>query len=149
MVAAAPLGGPGQASLPGSLPTQGVDENAGANLADLQGFNAAAFSQAVDLRSPDIAAAPVTHASGQLNHVATEIRDLSTHLASWHKPDAATNSAAPTGTLDHAVPPSLTEAMGKAVSEMQGAYIFAIDTTLASRGSTEATKILNTLLKGQ
>lgn len=38
---------------------------------------------------------------------------------------------------------------GDAVSQLQGVYTFAIETTLASRGSTESTKIFNTLLKGQ
>ena len=39
--------------------------------------------------------------------------------------------------------------MRGAVSQMERAYVFAIETTMASRGSTESTKIFNTLLKGQ
>ncbi|WP_131115249.1 hypothetical protein [Lichenihabitans psoromatis] len=41
------------------------------------------------------------------------------------------------------------ENMTAAVSQMERAYMFAIETTMASRGSTESTKIFNTLLKGQ
>ena len=36
-----------------------------------------------------------------------------------------------------------------AVAQIERAYMFAIETTMASRGSTESTKIFNTLLKGQ
>jgi len=39
--------------------------------------------------------------------------------------------------------------MQGAVSQIEHAYSFAIETTMASRGSTESTKIFNTLLKGQ
>lgn len=41
------------------------------------------------------------------------------------------------------------EATNAAVAQMERAYMFAIETTMASRGSTESTKIFNTLLKGQ
>ncbi len=41
------------------------------------------------------------------------------------------------------------QVVGDAMQSMQGAYAFAIETTMASRGSTETTKIFNTLLKGQ
>ena len=44
---------------------------------------------------------------------------------------------------------SSRDAMAAAVSQMERAYMFAIETTMASRGSTESTKIFNTLLKGQ
>ena len=39
--------------------------------------------------------------------------------------------------------------MNGAVAAMEHAYFFAIETSIASRGSTEMTKIFNTLLKGQ
>lgn len=39
--------------------------------------------------------------------------------------------------------------MNGAVAQIEHAYMFAIETTMASRGSTESTKIFNTLLKGQ
>ncbi len=39
--------------------------------------------------------------------------------------------------------------MDRAVAQIEHAYTFAIETTMASRGSTESTKIFNTLLKGQ
>lgn len=49
--------------------------------------------------------------------------------------------------------PHITDADRAAVdaniAQMEHAYVFAIEATLASRGSTEATKIFNTLLKGQ
>ena len=41
------------------------------------------------------------------------------------------------------------DAMNGAVAAMEHAYFFAIETSIASRGSTEMTKIFNTLLKGQ
>ena len=39
--------------------------------------------------------------------------------------------------------------MNDAVAQIERAYMFAIETTMVSRGSTESTKIFNTLLKGQ
>ncbi len=41
------------------------------------------------------------------------------------------------------------EVLSDAMAQMQRAYIFATETMLAVRGSTEATKVFNTLLKGQ
>ena len=41
------------------------------------------------------------------------------------------------------------QVIDNAMQSMQSAYAFAIETTMASRGSTETTKIFNTLLKGQ
>lgn len=41
------------------------------------------------------------------------------------------------------------DSMNAAVAQMERAYMFAIEATMASRGSTESTKIFNTLLKGQ
>lgn len=44
---------------------------------------------------------------------------------------------------------SVQETIERSIGGMQHAYAFAIETTMASRGSTETTKIFNTLLKGQ
>ena len=41
------------------------------------------------------------------------------------------------------------ETIEQSIGGMQTAYAFAIETTMASRGSTETTKVFNTLLKGQ
>lgn len=41
------------------------------------------------------------------------------------------------------------QTVDESMSTMRSAYAFAIETTMASRGSTETTKIFNTLLKGQ
>ena len=41
------------------------------------------------------------------------------------------------------------DAVADGLKAMERAYIFAIEATMASRGSTESTKIFNTLLKGQ
>lgn len=39
--------------------------------------------------------------------------------------------------------------MQQAIAQLDHAYLFAVQTTLASHGSTETTKIFNTLMKGQ
>ena len=46
-------------------------------------------------------------------------------------------------------PEPSADPIADSLKTMERAYIFAIEATMASRGSTEATKIFNTLLKGQ
>ena len=50
-------------------------------------------------------------------------------------------------TAEHGL--SVHETIENSIGGMQNAYAFAIETTMASRGSTETTKVFNTLLKGQ
>lgn len=61
----------------------------------------------------------------------------------------AVGHARPVEGASHGTQPGLADAIGDAMGQLQGAYTFAIQTTLASRGSTESTKVFNTLLKGQ
>lgn len=81
-------------------------------------------------------------------HLSSGLQDLSVQLAGWQKAHAAVAAPAASPSAADASSP-LTKSMADAVAGMQGAYAFAIETTLASRGSTELTKVFNTLLKGQ
>lgn len=112
---------------------------------------AAEFSQALHVqREPDVSAAVVV-APGLGSHISAGLQEISSKLALWHTP-ASTDTEMSTGLYqapDSAIPHTLTSAMTEAVAGLQGAYVFAIQATLVSRGSTEGTKILNTLLKGQ
>lgn len=52
--------------------------------------------------------------------------------------------------MDSGSAPSPLEAgTAGAIGQMERAYLFAIEATMASHGSTESTKVFNTLLKGQ
>ena len=76
------------------------------------------------------------------------LQGLSEHLQGWQKPAPMEHAHAAAG--GHAGSGGAAgTASSDAVSQLQGVYAFAIETTLASRGSTESTKIFNTLLKGQ
>jgi hypothetical protein len=74
--------------------------------------------------------------------IARQTKDLATSLKF---PDSPTDATGVTPQADaHDIPDSVKES----ISEMHRAYTFAIKASLASRGSTEVTKIFNTLLKG-
>lgn len=78
------------------------------------------------------------------------LQGLSEHLQGWQKPAPMEHTQAAAGGHASRSGGSMTGTpSGDAVSQLQGVYTFAIETTLASRGSTESTKIFNTLLKGQ
>lgn len=94
--------------------------------------HAASFTQEVRAVQPSSA-----QALGR--DMADRLQGLSDRLRGWSTP-AASNPADKAGSPLQA---------GDAVSQLQAVYTFAIETTLASRGSTETTKIFNTLLKGQ
>jgi len=106
-----------------------------------------AFEKAADTAIRNVQAAPIQQEGPLAAHLAASMQDLSSHLSGWQKAHvpAATQPIAPSASVS----PSLTSSMADAVASMQGAYVFAIETTLASRGSTELTKVFNTLLKGQ
>ncbi|MGI4793817.1 MAG: hypothetical protein ACRYG8_06980 [Janthinobacterium lividum] len=112
--------------------------------------NEASFARAIQFdRLPDVIATPVS-VHGMASHVTDALQSVSSKLANWQAP--ATTETGETGRSDsftRATAGNLTTAMAEAVSGLQGAYVFAIQATLVSRGSTEGTKILNTLLKGQ
>ena len=81
--------------------------------------------------------------------LAHQVDQLAQHLASFTGEAgaaAAGANAAPAGKAVATLTPAETSG---AVAQMEQAYMFAIETTMASRGSTESTKIFNTLLKGQ
>ena len=113
--------------------------------------DAAAFASAVSQSAPTehIAASAPASATGSLaaelarqanlfaNHVQSASKGLDVAKPGVEQPSAATGRAEMRTVIDHSV------------TSMHGAYMFAIETTLASKGSTEATKIFNTLLKGQ
>ena len=110
----------------------------------------AAFAQAIANTAPveqTTAALPSHNPAAALNATlshgfdafATRVQS-SRHSAGIAGPDAAVLQ---TSTAN------FKQVVGKALESMQGAYALAIETTMASRGSTETTKIFNTLLKGQ
>ncbi len=91
--------------------------------------------------------ASIAQATGQ--DLTQRLQVLSEHLQGWQKPapmDHAQPVAGGHGSADNGGASTLS---GDAMNQLQGVYTFAIETTLASRGSTESTKIFNTLLKGQ
>jgi hypothetical protein len=80
------------------------------------------------------------------SRLADQADDLSAHLAALNpmspSHDVPNSKAGPAST-------AAKDQMDQAVAHMERAYMLAIETTMISRGSTEATKIFNTLLKGQ
>lgn len=134
MVAIAPVSGIAATATP-SVANAGA--SAGAPAATAAPAHAASFTQEVRAVQPSSA-----QALGR--DMADRLQGLSDRLRGWSTP-AAANPAEKSG---GASPSSALQA-GDAVSQLQAVYTFAIETTLASRGSTETTKIFNTLLKGQ
>ena len=131
----------------------------------------AAFARAVQAQSPALAVSPteaqalpppsgdslgsrLAHQADALSHY---VGGLQAQFGQATPPGGgpasmgAAQEAKPTG-ADGAHGSGLTDGaatMSGAVAEMERAYMFAIQATMASRGSTESTKIFNTLLKGQ
>lgn len=146
MIPISPAGSP---SLPNGLLDR-VDVGKQADFAVQSGAVPAssqgAFDKAAETVS-EVTATPVREAVGLGDHLRSGVQDLSLRLGNWQKSHAPTappaSSAVPQGEA------GLTASMQDAVRAMEGAYVFAIQATLASRGSTELTKVFNTLLKGQ
>ena len=113
------------------------------------GIQAAEFGRATaaaPVHEVNAAAAPST--PGWTGGVAHQMDMLASHLKvldAAHEPSDSTSLAK----RPHTSETNRKEAMAEAVAQMERAYMFAIETTMASRGSTETTKIFNTLLKGQ
>ena len=113
------------------------------------------FARAAAASIPDVPAALPSTQEGLGGRIERQANALAVHLNTLTHTKQAPDSAPTPGAeprqkavADH------KEGMDKekidlAVSQMERAYIFAIETSLASRGSTETTKIFNTLLKGQ
>lgn len=148
-----PIGSVASQALPGSLPELGSTSREAASpirIDGLSGVDRAAFDQAVGAPVHELQAAPVQDAATLGSHIASGVQNLAQRLVGWQKAHAApaASAASPSTQADKGTP-SLTKAMEDAVAGMQGAYAFAIEATLASHGSTELTKVFNTLLKGQ
>lgn len=108
---------------------------------------AAEFSDAVAIPAVrEVDAAPVPPASGLAAGVVHRLEDATSQLDVFA---AGRNSSSAAAGGSHANLDSSRQFISDAIAQTERAYIFAIETTMASRGSTEATKILNTLLKGQ
>ena len=118
--------------------------------------DAAAFSRAVQASEPSAGATASIEAQAALppsadslsSRLAKQADALSRQLSSMQAGLNPTPQATPAagGPAPTAFDKAETDG---AVAQMEHAYMFAIETTLASRGSTESTKIFNTLLKGQ
>lgn len=146
-----PIGPVATPALPGSLPDPGAAAPGGASAVGpggLPGLDQAAFERAA-APVQEVQAAPAADATTLGGHVASGVEALSQRLAGWQKAHAAAASLPAAAPGPSGGVPSLTRAMEDAVAGMQGAYVFAIEATLASHGSTEMSKVFNTLLKGQ
>ena len=127
--------------------------------------DAAAFSRAIQVQDQvpgvaaptDVQAALPPSADSLSSRLAKQADALSHRLSSMQAqlspaPDSTqTGPAADQGASagNPALMDSHKAEIDGAVAQMEHAYMFAIETTMASHGSTESTKIFNTLLKGQ
>lgn len=129
----------------GSIGPASTIEVAQAGLHPSSPANAAAFAKSVDaVQQPLEMQAPAPAQGDSLaGHFADRAQALSLQFNAVEKAQTAPPAAADGGPID------IAKSMDSAVSGMQSAYLFAIETAMASRGSTEMTKIFNTLLKGQ
>ena len=127
---------------------------------------AAAFAQAVGQFGPteSWAARPVSGGS-LTNRLAQQAESLANHLRAPGAASAGLNGlggegealpafggpgAMPAGPHDLSQTLAANKVeISQSLDRMERAYMYAIEATMASRGSTEATKIFNTLLKGQ
>lgn len=130
MVAIAPVSGIAASAAPPIA-------NAAAPVETAAPAHAVSFTQEVRAVQPSSA-----QALGR--DMADRLQGLSDRLRGWSTP-AGVSPADKAGSPAQISPLQA----GDAVSQLQAVYTFAIETTLASRGSTETTKIFNTLLKGQ
>jgi hypothetical protein len=110
---------------------------------------AADFAHAVG-NSPfvEINAAPSAGSDNLSARLAAQANQLSAHLQALGPSAAQGDATAAHAAGSHPLADARST-MGDAVAQIERAYMFAIETTMASRGSTETTKIFNTLLKGQ
>jgi hypothetical protein len=129
-----------------SLPTQQV-ELSDAPLQQPSHAQAADFVRAAaTLPIHEVNAVPAQAPSGWTGGVANQIDSLASHLKVL---DAHHTSVDPSSGSSRSPELNGKDVMADAVAQMERAYMLAIEATMASRGSTEATKIFNTLLKGQ
>jgi hypothetical protein len=129
-----------------SLPTQKV-ELSNAPLPQPSHSQALDFERAVAARPVhEVRAAPVPASFGWTGGVANQLDSLASHLrvlSADQKPLESSPDFSPSSELKS------KDVATDAVTQMERVYMLAIEATMASRASTEATKIFNTLLKGQ
>ena len=144
---------PSQALLPEAL---SAAQAASASWQQPPAVEVAKFERAAAL--PEVEAVPHQAGDALSARLAHQIDSLSAHLQA--PPPLLQNQALENPAQDRADPktagnPSQAghstdrEKTQQAVVEMDRVYMFAIETMLASRGSTETTKIFNVLLRGQ
>ena len=107
-----------------------------------------AFDRVAQQPTAEVQAAAIPSDLGLADRFSSGLQDASVQLSKWQKSHSASVGVSSASSLVDPAHP-ITNAMAEAVGNLQGAYQFAIETTLASRGSTELTKVFNTLLKGQ
>ena len=112
---------------------------------------ASAFADAVAQAEPAGQVNASLPSSSATHGLAAELADkadaFAKHIGSvGHGPDAAKAATEPPPAAGIA---GMKAVLDQSLDSMHGAYMFAVETTMASRGSTETTKIFNTLLKGQ
>ncbi len=115
---------------------------------------AAAFANAISQSAPAehvSAALPASALGGIAAELAKEANAFTNHVQSASKglDVAKPGLDQPQTGAGKADMPGMKASMDQSIASMHNAYMFAIETTLASKGSTETTKIFNTLLKGQ
>lgn len=123
-----------------SLPTEPLQRPSDQQAADFAGAIEGARPSEVEAGLPPSRDGLSDRISRQAEAMVSRLR-----LPDGSKEPSGSTMGAPTphtASLDPAM-------MNDAVARMERAYMFAIETTMASRGSTESTKIFNTLLKGQ
>jgi hypothetical protein len=96
----------------------------------------------------EVSAAPPPSPSVPAMSVVHDLETAASHLQTFKVGgDRLGTTVLPEHQLMHAE--SGPDWVDGAIAQLDGIYAFAIKTMMANRGSTEATKILNTLLKGQ
>ncbi|MGI4979448.1 MAG: hypothetical protein ACRYHB_03510 [Janthinobacterium lividum] len=123
---------------------------AGPSMPQATPTDADSFTRAA-AKIPEVQVQPPSAAQALGQDLTHRLEQLSTRLQTSFQPPAE-NAPVRDGvsaSSEGGGAPKPTDVVGSAVSQMQAVYAFAIETTLVSRGSTETTKIFNTLLKGQ
>jgi hypothetical protein len=109
---------------------------------------AADFARATaNLPIREVNAAPVPPAQETTNVVVHTFESLTSHPQTFKVDSDHFEGLPPQNKPTREEPDS--NWLEHAIAQMDGAFAFATATTMAGRGATEATKILNTLLKGQ
>ncbi|WP_407158259.1 hypothetical protein [Bradyrhizobium sp. STM 3557] len=106
------------------------------------------FARAIEVSAVhEVSAGPVPSTGGMAAGAAHQLESFASHLKVFEVQNHHAGSAASSDQPPLDVPNS--SVASDAIAQMDRAYTFAIEATMASRGPTEVTKILNTLLKGQ